>query len=64
MKHRNVFALEAWTRKGGAHSGPKKPDYDETEEGLEEYEEEKKHEQEKNVVTWGCKFPPRLSSSY
>ena len=52
MKLRNIYALEAWNRKGKAHTGPKKPDYDETEEGLEEYEEDKDEQQEEQILIW------------
>ena len=40
IKRRNPQAGAAWTRKGGAHSGAKRPDVDDTEEQLEELLEE------------------------
>ena len=46
---RNAFAVAAFMRRAGAHGGPRKPDYDETEEGLEEYEEEKYDDQERRI---------------
>jgi hypothetical protein len=52
MKPRNVYAMEAWNRKAGAHSKPKRPKHDETEEGLEEYEEEKNEQQKRHIIVW------------
>ena len=46
---RNAFAVAAFMRRAGAHCGQKKPDYDETEEGLEEYEEEKYDDQKRRI---------------
>ena len=40
-KRRSAVALAAWSRHAGTHNpGTHKPDFDDTEEQLEEYEEE------------------------
>lgn len=40
-KRRSAAAVAAWSRHQGAHDpGSRKPDVDETEEGLEEYNDE------------------------
>lgn len=49
MKPRNLHAVAAWMRLSGAHGGPKKPDFDETEEGLADYEEGKDDERERRI---------------
>jgi len=36
-KKRSAPALDAWARHGGAHSGARRPEGDDTEEGLEEF---------------------------
>lgn len=59
MKIRNVHALIAWNRNGGAHGGPKRPDYDETDEGLDDYEEQKNEQQERRVFVRACTLTSR-----
>jgi hypothetical protein len=53
MMKRNAQALAAWMRGGaGSHGGPKKPDYDETEEGFSDYLDykEEKHDDKEGRI--------------
>lgn len=45
IKRRNAHALAAKMRRAGAHSGPKRPVKDDTEEQLEEFEDEQQEEE-------------------
>jgi len=36
-KKRSAPAIDAWSRHGGAHSGARRPEHDDTEEGLDEF---------------------------
>lgn len=50
-KIRSIHAIKAWFRGGaGYHTGTKKPEFDETSEGMEEYEEMKHDKRERHVT--------------
>ena len=47
---RSAQAVAAWNRHGGSHSGPKRPEFDETDEGLNDYEDEKNEQETRKSI--------------